>query len=245
VNSTDWPSIQLDRLPHHIAVIMDGNRRWALHKLMPKHLGHKAGVETLREVVKYCLELNIPYLTVYAFSTENWKRSAEEVGFLWDLFEEVIASEVDVLDAQNVRMAFIGDREQLNPSLQEKMAWAETKTINNHKLTLTIALNYGGRQELVRMTQKITTAIAQGQLTSDQLTEEILPKYLDTAGMPDPDLLIRTSGEFRISNLLLWQLAYAEIVVTDTFWPDFRRKDFLSAIVDFQQRNRRFGGNTQ
>jgi undecaprenyl diphosphate synthase len=237
-----WDGLDRDRLPRHVAVIMDGNRRWALNRLLPGKLGHKAGVETLRETVRYCLELQIPFLTVYAFSTENWSRSDDEVTYLWDLFSEALTKEVDSLHANGVRMRFIGQIDELAPTLQEAVARAEAITAGNTKLVLNIALNYGGRREILEMVRQIAMEAKAGLLSPETLTEADLAGYSYTSGQPDPDLLIRTSGENRISNYLLWQLAYTEIHVTPTFWPDFRRSDFHAALVDFQGRQRRYGG---
>ncbi len=229
-------------VPRHVAVIMDGNRRWALNRLLPGKLGHKAGVDTLRETVKYCLELKIPYLTVYAFSTENWSRSDDEVTYLWELFSEALAKEVEVLHANGVRMRFIGQIDELDPKLQAAIATCEARTAGNSSLVLNIALNYGGRREILEMARQVAMEAKEGAIDPANLTEQDLSDYCYTAGQPDPDLLIRTSGENRISNYLLWQLAYTEIYVTPTFWPDFRRPDFHAALVDYQGRQRRYGG---
>lgn len=237
-----WEGLDPTRLPRHVAVIMDGNRRWALNRLLPGKLGHKAGVETLRETVKYCLELRIPYLTVYAFSTENWSRSDEEVSYLWELFREALTKEVELLHANGVRMRFIGEIDELDPQLQQAIAEAEARTANNTALVLNIALNYGGRREILEMVRRVAEDAKAGAVDPQTLTEKDLAAYCYTAGQPDPDLLIRTSGENRISNYLLWQLAYTEIYVTPTFWPDFRRDDFHAALKDFQGRQRRYGG---
>lgn len=237
-----WDGLDRARLPRHVAVIMDGNRRWALNRLLPGKLGHKAGVETLRETVRYCLELKIPYLTVYAFSTENWSRSDDEVTYLWELFSEALTKEVEVLHGNGVRMRFIGQIDELDPRLQEAIARAEAKTAGNTDLVLNIALNYGGRREILEMVRQVAMEAKEGVLDPATLTEQDLADYFYTAGQPDPDLLIRTSGENRISNYLLWQLAYTEIYVTPTFWPDFRRGDFHAALVDYQGRQRRYGG---
>ncbi|HBN10281.1 MAG TPA: di-trans,poly-cis-decaprenylcistransferase [Cyanobacteria bacterium UBA8530] len=219
-----------------MAVIMDGNRRWAKKRLLPKNAGHIAGVESLKTLVKSCRSLEIPFLTAYAFSTENWSRSSEEVGFLWKLFAEVLSREIDGLDENQVRLRFIGNIEELSPELKAIVARGEEQTKNNDKLSLNIALNYGGRQEILQAVQKVVEA------GIEKIDEKTFASFLYTNGQPDPDFLIRTSGEMRLSNYLLWQLAYTEIFVTPTLWPDFREEDFLKALLDYQGRNRRFGG---
>lgn len=240
-----WEGLDRARLPRHVAVIMDGNRRWALDRLLPGKLGHKAGVDTLREMVKYCIQLGIPYLTVYAFSTENWSRSDDEVNYLWDLFNDALAQEVESLHANGVRMRFIGEIAELSERLQAAIARCEAITAGNSRLVLNIALNYGGRREILEVVRQVAREAQDGAVDPATLTEADLGAYMYTAGQPDPDLLIRTSGENRISNYLLWQLAYTEIHVTPTFWPDFRRDDFHSALMDYQKRQRRFGGRPE
>lgn len=239
--ATSWEGVDRTRLPEHVAVIMDGNRRWAISRLLPGKQGHRAGVDTLRELVRSCVDLGIPYLTVYAFSTENWKRSEDEVGYLWNLFNETIAKEVDSLDEAGVRMRFIGEIDELNPKIRSTIQQAEARTGGNTKLTLNIALNYGGRREIVEVVKAVARAAQAGQIDAESLDETRLGSFFYTAGQPDPDLLIRTSGECRISNYLLWQLAYTEIYITETLWPDFRKEDFRLALLDFQVRERRFG----
>lgn len=236
-----WEGVDRVRLPQHVAVIMDGNRRWAISRLLPGKHGHRAGVDTMRELVRSCGDLGIPYLTVYAFSTENWKRSSDEVGYLWNLFQETILKEVESLDEAGVRMRFIGEIDELNPKLRSTIQQAEARTGSNTKMTLNIALNYGGRREILEVVKAVARAAKAGQIEADQLDETRLSSFFYTAGQPDPDLLIRTSGENRISNYLLWQLAYTEIYITETLWPDFRKADFRKALLDFQGRERRFG----
>lgn len=238
-----WPGLDKDRLPRHVAVIMDGNRRWAKKKLLGGFQGHRAGVETVRVLLRLCRELGIAYLTVYAFSTENWQRSEEEVAFLMSLFEEVIAREIDDLDRNGVRLRFIGDVPGLPPTLQRNIAEAEARTAHNDKLTLNVAANYGGRHELVRAARLLAQRVAAGELNPDAIDEKLVAAQLYTADQPDPDLLIRTSGEARISNFLLWQLAYTEIYFTDVLWPEFRQPHFLEAMLSYQARDRRFGAN--
>jgi undecaprenyl diphosphate synthase len=239
-----WPGLDRDRLPQHVAVIMDGNRRWAKKKLLGGFQGHRAGVETVRVLLKLCRELGIPHLTIYAFSTENWQRSDEEVRFLMSLFEEVVAKEIAELNRNGVRLRFIGDVPGLPPSLQRNIAEAEQATANNDKITLNVAANYGGRAEILRATRQLAEKVKAGELEVAAIDETMLNDCLYTADQPDPDLLIRTSGEARISNFLLWQLAYTEIYFTDVFWPEFRQPHFLEALLNFQTRDRRFGANS-
>ncbi|HEY9766717.1 MAG TPA: polyprenyl diphosphate synthase [Chroococcales cyanobacterium] len=234
-----WAGLDKNLLPCHVAVIMDGNRRWAQKRLLPKNAGHIAGVESLKTLVKSCRFLEIPFLTAYAFSTENWSRSSEEVGFLWNLFAEVLSREIDDLDENEVQLRFIGNIEALSPELKAIVARGEEQTKNNEKLSLNIALNYGGRQEILQAVQKILEA---GIEKIEKIDEKTFSSFLYTNGQPDPDFLIRTSGEMRLSNYLLWQLAYTEIYVTPTLWPDYREEDFLKALLDYQGRHRRFGG---
>lgn len=236
-----WRGVDRGSLPRHLAVIMDGNRRWALMRSLPGKSGHRAGRDTLRNLVTHCRELGISYLTAFAFSTENWKRSEDEVGFLWALFKDTLEREVRDLHKNNVRMRFIGEIHELGRDLQRSIADAEQLTGHNTGLTFNIALNYGGRREIVAAARKAAEAVQQGRLAPEALTEEIFGSFLYTGDQPDPDLLIRTSGEFRISNYLLWQLAYTEIYVTDTFWPDFGKEDLRKALLSYQKRDRRFG----
>jgi undecaprenyl diphosphate synthase len=199
----------------------------------------------MRELVKSCCELGVGHLTVYAFSTENWKRSHDEVGYLWALFQEVIEHEVEELDARGVRMRFIGEIDELAPRIQSVISQAESRTAANTRLTLNIALNYGGRREILEVAKAVSRASVMGQLDVESLDEEGLARFFYTAGQPDPDLLVRTSGEMRLSNYLLWQLAYTEIHVTDTLWPDFRQDDLREALIAFQARDRRFGAQAR
>lgn len=235
-NLANWPGLDPAKLPQHVAVIMDGNRRWAKKRMLPQNAGHIAGVDSLKEMVRHCGDLGIPYLTAYAFSTENWSRPEDEVGFLWKLFGEVLGREIDEMDKNGVRIRFIGDRTPFGPEFLKLIEAAESKTANNTTVTLNIAINYGGRQEILQAVQRM---LAEGKTTVDA---ESFSSYLYTANQPDPDLMIRTSGEMRISNYLLWQLAYTEIHVTSTLWPDYRQQHFLEALLEYQKRNRRFGG---
>ena len=221
----------------HIAIIMDGNRRWAKEKLLPSAMGHQKGVDSLRSTMRLFDEFGIKYLTVYAFSTENWNRKKEEVEFLMGLLAKTLLNELDDMHRENVKIRFLGDISQLNKNLIKIVNDAQEKTKNNTGVNLNIAFNYGARNEIVHAMQSI---IKEG-IAPEQISEETISKHLYTKDIPDPDLLIRTGGEKRISNYLLWQLAYSEIYVTDTYWPEFDRKELSKAIVEFEKRNRRFG----
>ncbi|WP_027718256.1 isoprenyl transferase [Desulfovirgula thermocuniculi] len=235
---------QLDRsrLPRHVAIIMDGNGRWAQMRGLPRTYGHRAGVESLREVVRACVELGIKYLTVYAFSTENWKRPREEVNELMDLLVEYLYKEIEELAANNVNLHPIGRLQDLPPHAREALEMAVSRTRHNTGLVLNLALNYGGRSELVDAVRALARLVKEGMLSPEEIDESTVAAHLYTAGQPDPDLLIRPSGDFRISNFLLWQLSYTEFWLTPVMWPDFRRVHLLQALVDFQRRERRFGG---
>ena len=230
------------RMPKHIAVIMDGNGRWAQKRGMPRTYGHKSGAETLRSILTEAGELGLSHLTAYAFSTENWRRPSEEVGFLMELFASYLDSEIEYLLKKNVRLRFIGNRDRLNTELCRRMQEAEERTSQDTGITLNLAVDYGGRAEIVRAAQQFAEDVLQKNLAIQSLTEERFSRYLFTQGEPDPDLLIRPGGDLRISNFLLWQLAYAEIWVTDVLWPDFTPQHFRQAIFDYQKRDRRFGG---
>ncbi|HLS89916.1 MAG TPA: isoprenyl transferase [Limnochordia bacterium] len=233
--------IEPAKLPRHIAVIMDGNGRWAQRRGLPRFAGHRQGIESLREITRACGELGIEILTVYAFSTENWERPKEEVNFLLNLLDEVLDRELPELHANGVRVRIIGRRSSLPPSLVEKIEAAERLTVANDKLILNVGFNYGGRAEIVDVVKRAVAKARRGDLVEDDIDEEWLSREMYTGGMADPDLLIRTGGESRISNFLLWQLAYAEIWFTPVYWPEFRRVHLLQALVDYQQRERRFG----
>lgn len=234
--------INLDELPRHIAIIMDGNGRWAQKRHLPRTLGHRAGVESLRDIVKTCSKMRISVLTVYAFSTENWKRPETEVNALMDLLVEYIYQEIEDLHSNEVRIKAIGQIDNLPLASQKAVRYGQEKTKNNQGLVLNLALNYGGRLELVDAVKKICQQVSTGNLTAQDVDEKLISGHLYTAGLPDPDLMIRPAGDYRISNFLLWQLAYTEFWCTDVMWPDFRSKDLLQAIYDFQNRERRFGG---
>jgi undecaprenyl diphosphate synthase len=230
--------IQPERLPQHVAIIMDGNGRWAGRRHLPRVEGHRAGIQSVREVLESSARLGLRVLTLYAFSVENWKRPAAEVGTLMLLLRRYLRSELSTLLDHNIRFKVIGRLEGLSPDIQADLGDAERRTSANTGLLFNVALNYGGRTEIVDAAR---AAIAAG-LRPDELTEARFGELLYTAGQPDPDLLIRTSGEMRVSNFLLWQIAYAEIYVTETLWPDFRRRDLLEAILAYQKRDRRYGG---
>lgn len=225
----------------HIAIIMDGNRRWAKKKFLPTAIGHQKGVEALKTTLKACHEFGVKYLTVYAFSTENWNRSQEEVSFLMGLLAKTISNELTELNENHVRIKFIGDISVLNDDLKNILLNAENVTKDNDGVQLQIAFNYGARAELTKAVKDIIEDVENGKISKDEITEDTISSKLYTSSIPDPDLLIRTGGEKRISNYLLWQLAYSEIIVTDTFWPDFGYNSLSDAIEEFKNRSRRFG----
>jgi undecaprenyl diphosphate synthase len=228
-------------MPVHVAIIMDGNGRWAINRSWPRLVGHRRGAERVRQIVKACPELGVKYLTVYAFSTENWKRSTEEVLGLMSLFRRYIEREADELNARGVRVRFIGDCTPLDAHLRRLMAGIEERTRNNDLLHLTIAINYGGRNEIARAARAMAAAAARGDISVDEVDEAMVGRFLDTADLPDPDLVIRTSGETRISNYLLWQSAYAEYEFTQTLWPDFTAREFADILLHYGLRERRYG----
>jgi undecaprenyl diphosphate synthase len=230
-----------NRLPNHVAVIMDGNGRWAKKRGLPRIMGHQKGVDTLKDLLRCCDDWGISALTAYAFSTENWGRPTNEVEFLMTLFERVLRRELAELMHKNVRIRFVGNLQDLPNSLQAEIEHSMLETKENDGIQFTVATNYGGRQEIIQACRAIATQVKQGLLELDDINEEVFEKHIYTTGIPHPDLLIRTSGEMRISNFLLWQMAYAEIYVTQTFWPDFNRLEFHEALLNFQQRDRRFG----
>jgi undecaprenyl diphosphate synthase len=229
------------RLPQHIAVIMDGNGRWAKRRGLPRIMGHQRGVDALKDLLRCCRDWGIPALTAYAFSTENWGRPLEEVEFLMTLFERVLRRELQEMMAENVRIRFVGNLEALPTSLQDEIERSMQDTKGNWGIQFTIATNYGGRQEIIQACQAIAAQVQQGLISVNDIDETLFESHLYTSGIPSPDLLIRTSGEMRISNFLLWQMAYAEIHVTQTLWPDFDRIQFHKALLAYQQRDRRFG----
>ncbi len=226
----------------HVAIIMDGNGRWATNRGWPRLVGHRKGAERVKEIVRCAPDLGIRWLTIYAFSTENWKRSTEEVLGLMSIFARYIEREADRLAAESVRMRFIGDRSRLDPKLQRLMEGIERRTSAFSRLNLTVAINYGGRDELTRAIRALTVDIAEGRLTPGEVTDALISARLDTADLPDPDLVIRTSGETRTSNFLPWQAAYAEYEFTPTLWPDFTPAELAAILARFGNRERRFGG---
>lgn len=235
---------QLDpsRMPRHVAIIMDGNGRWAQKKLLPRTMGHRAGMSALKKVVKACDELNIPYLSVFAFSTENWKRPITEVDYLMNLLVEFLHKELQELHEHNVQINIIGDYTVIPRQCQVEIDRALEMTRHNSGLVFTIALNYGSRREIIDAVKSVAKKIQAGQLEADRIDEAYFSATLCTRNLPDPDLLIRTAGEMRISNFMLWQIAYSEIAVTETLWPDFTREDLIMILMDYQNRERRYGG---
>jgi len=229
------------RIPEHLAIIMDGNGRWAEQRHLPRIIGHRKGVETVQAVVDECLRLGVRYLTLYAFSSENWGRPREEVDALMGLLGTFLKKELPQLQARGIRLNAIGEKERLPAKVLQILDDIMAETADNQNMTLTLALSYGSRNELVRVMQGFARQVAAGQLSAETINEERVDQALDTAGMPDPDLLIRTSGETRISNFLLWQLAYAELFFTDVLWPDFAADHLQEAIAEYSRRQRRFG----
>jgi undecaprenyl diphosphate synthase len=227
--------------PLHIAIIMDGNGRWAKARGLPRPMGHRSGIEAVRRTIKAAGENNIGHLTLYSFSSENWRRPAAEIGELMGLLRFYLRSELATLHKENIRIRIIGERKKLPLDIVEMIAHAEDLTQDNKKLTLTLALNYGGRQEITAAARGLAKAVERGQLQADAIDEHVLQSFLFTGGMPDPDLVIRTSGEKRISNFLLWQSAYAEYIFMDVLWPDFSEEHLLQAIEEFRSRDRRYG----
>jgi undecaprenyl diphosphate synthase len=235
---TETPTtVPLGKIPQHVAIIMDGNGRWALQRGLPRLAGHKAGTENLRRVIRSTVEFGVKYLTIYAFSTENWGRPPEEVKGLMYILEDVINRELNELRKEGVQLRHIGRLERLAPSLQEKVLDAIDATKHNDRLILNIAFNYGGRDEIVQAIQRMM----KDGVPPEKVTDELVSQYLYTVGVPDPDLIIRTSGELRVSNFLIWQAAYSEWYITPTYWPDFDKEEYRRALEDFSHRDRRFG----
>ena len=235
------PVIDPARIPHHVAIIMDGNGRWAQQRHQPRLFGHKAGVDSVREVVEAARKIGVEILTLYAFSSENWKRPANEVSGLMSFLKSYVQAELAKMLQNNIRFTCIGELERLPLEVREVLGHAKIATAHNNGLVLNLALSYGSRSELTRAMRKIAAACVTGDLKPEEINEDVISRYLDTAGMADPDLLIRTGGEARLSNFLLWQASYSEIYFTDMMWPDFRKDAFHQAIADFQTRERRFG----
>jgi undecaprenyl diphosphate synthase len=236
-------SIDLKSLPTHVAIIMDGNGRWAKKRYMSRLEGHRKGSEAVKDIVRTSREIGIPWLTLYAFSEENWKRPKTEIRALMKLLMRFLKDELRQMQENGIRLRSIGKTEKLPDDTRAALLDVIQKTAANRDMTLTLALSYGGRQEILDSIKKIATKIETRAITANDITERLVSDSLYAADMPDPDLLIRTSGEYRISNFLLWQIAYTEIYITPTLWPDFRKDDFLAAIQDFQQRERRFGAS--
>ena len=236
---------QYPRPAEHVAIIMDGNGRWATNKGWPRLVGHRKGAERVKEIVNCAPDLGIRWLTIYAFSTENWKRSTEEVLGLMSIFARYIQREADRLAAEGVRMRFIGDRSRLDPKLQRLMSGIEARTAGFSRLNLTVAINYGGRDEIIRAVAAVARDVAEGRLAASDVDETTFTAHLDTDDLPDPDLVIRTSGETRTSNFLPWQAAYAEYEFTETLWPDFTPQELAKILARFGNRERRYGGVLQ
>ncbi|MBE5921875.1 MAG: isoprenyl transferase [Lachnospiraceae bacterium] len=233
------------KIPQHVAIILDGNGRWAKKRLLPRNAGHAQGAKTVEQICEDAAHMGIKYLTVYAFSTENWKRSEDEVNALMGLLRRYLENCLQTAEKNRLKVRVIGERSRLSADIREKIAELEEASKDNDGLNFTIALNYGSRDEIRRAVTKMMQEVRDGKLAPEEITEEKISAYLDTAGIPDPDLLIRTSGEERLSNYLLWQLAYSEFYFTDVLWPDFNRDELVKAIVKYNGRERRFGGRTK
>ncbi|MEH2282157.1 MAG: isoprenyl transferase [Nostoc sp.] len=229
------------KIPQHIAVIMDGNGRWATSRGLPRIAGHRQGARTLKELLRCCKDWGVKALTAYAFSTENWQRPVEEVDFLMHLFERLLHRELAQMHREGVRISFIGDLSALPKSLQTEMERSMAETLNNQAIHFTVAVNYGSRNEITRVCRQVAQLVQRGELSAQEVNENLVEQHLYTADTPEPDLLIRTSGEMRLSNFLLWQMAYTEMYFTDILWPDFNREAFYQALLSYQRRDRRFG----
>ena len=234
--------IDMQKVPEHVAIIMDGNGRWATKKGLPRSFGHNKGVSVLKEILKASKKVGCKVLTVYAFSTENWTRPTQEVDFLINLFCEVLKNEIEELHQESIKIKFIGDLTPFPDTLKEIIYSSEFLTRDNNNFLLNVCINYGGRQEIVKVAKELALKSSSGEIKPSEVNEELFNSELLTQGIKDPELMIRTSGEKRISNFLLWQLAYSEIYISDVLWPDFNEFEFLKAIIDYQSRNRRFGG---
>lgn len=230
--------------PRHVGIIMDGNGRWAQARRLPRIAGHRQGAEAVRVAISAAVDLGVAYLTLFGFSAENWKRPRSEIADLMGLLRLYLRKEIDELDERGVRMRFIGQRDRLAPDIVELIDDAEAQTVNNSTLNLTVALSYGARQEIAAAARVLAEKAVAGELNPDEINEDALAGYLETAGVPDPDLIIRTSGEKRVSNFLLWQSAYAELIFVDTLWPDFSKADLEEAIDEYHRRERRYGATT-
>lgn len=241
MNQSPTAKIDKSNLPQHVAIIMDGNGRWARKQGLDRTFGHRNAVESVRAAIEVCGDLDIPYLTLFAFSTENWKRPKTEVSFLMKLLSSTIKSEIDELDRKGIRLLIIGQNDKLPPAVLKQLQKAIDRTKDNKKATLIIALNYGSKDEIVNAAKKIAEDVKSGNIEISDIDQDLFEQNLYTGDIPNVDLLIRTSGEYRISNFLLWQIAYAELYFTKTLWPDFRQEDFLKAIREYSLRERRYG----
>jgi len=241
-NTDLFKVIDMQKVPEHVAIIMDGNGRWATKKGLPRSYGHKRGVNVLKEILKSSKKLGCKVLTVYAFSTENWSRPTKEVDFLINLFSEVLKNEIKKIHEESTKIKFIGDLTPFPENLKKIISSSESLTNNNNDFLFNVCVNYGGRQEIVKVAKELALKSSSGEIKPSEINEELFNSKLLTRGIKDPELLIRTSGEKRISNFLLWQLAYSEIYISEVLWPDFNEFEFLKAIIDYQSRNRRFGG---
>ena len=230
------------QLPTHIGIIMDGNGRWAKKRGLPRSAGHKEGANTFRKITKYCNKIGIKYLTVYAFSTENWKRPKEEVDFLMKLFEQYLKEALEDFTEENIKVVFLGDKKAFSENLQRLICEVEESSKDKTGLVLNIAMNYGGRDEITKAVRELALDVKDGKISPDEITAKDISNKLYTSGQPDPDLIIRPSGEYRLSNFLLWQSAYSEYVFMNIMWPDFSEKDLEKALEEYSSRNRRFGG---
>jgi len=240
--SCEAGQVDMSRLPRHIAIIMDGNGRWAKQRGLPRTAGHKVGAEVFRKIAKYCKKLGVEYLTVYAFSTENWKRPQEEVDTIMGLLKQYMLEAIDSMEEEKIRLKFFGDLTALSPELQQLVEKTNALSGQIEGVQANICLNYGGRDEILRAARAFAQQCAAGEKRPEELTEAVFSDYLFSAGVPDPELIIRPSGEVRLSNFLLWQCAYAEFYFCDTLWPDFSEQTLDEAIIDYQKRDRRFGG---
>ncbi|MBQ8795241.1 MAG: isoprenyl transferase [Clostridia bacterium] len=238
----DKEQAEVKNLPAHIGIIMDGNGRWAKKRALPRSMGHTAGAQTFRKIARYCSDIGVKHLTVYAFSTENWRRPKEEVDALMKLFEEYLNEALRDFKDDTIVVKFLGDRTAFSPKLQALINKNEEESKDRTGMVLNIAMNYGGRDELITATKKIAEKVKNGELSVDDINAQLISDSIYTAGQPDPDLIIRPSGEFRVSNFLLWQSAYAEYYISDKLWPDFSTDDLDKAIAEFSKRNRRYGG---
>ena len=241
-NNDLFMKIDRQKVPEHVAIIMDGNGRWATKKGLPRSFGHKQGVSVLKEIIKVSKNLGCKVLTVYAFSTENWTRPTKEVDFLINLFSEVLQNEIKKIHEESTKIKFIGDLTPFPENLKKIISSSESLTKNNNEFLFNVCVNYGGRQEIVKVAKELALKSSSGEIKPSEIDEEVFNSELLSRGINDPELLIRTSGERRLSNFLLWQLAYSEIYISDVLWPEFNEYEFLKAIIDYQSRNRRFGG---